>query len=66
MVTHNMEQALRLGNRLIVMDAGDIIVDLQAEQKSRLTVSDLVEQFEHASGKRFVDDSLLLRRKGED
>ena len=66
MVTHNMEQALRLGNRLIVMDAGDIIVDLQAEQKSRLTVSDLIEQFEHASGKRFVDDTLLLRRKGED
>lgn len=65
MVTHNMEQALRLGNRLIMMDAGRIILDLDAEQKSSLTVSDLVEQFELASGKRFVDDSLLLRHRDE-
>jgi len=65
MVTHNMEQALRLGNRLIMMDAGGIILDMDAEQKSGLTVSDLVEQFELASGKRFVDDSLLLRRRDE-
>lgn len=66
MVTHNMEQALRLGNQLIMMDAGRVIVDVDAEQKSRLSVSDLVEQFELASGKRFVDDSLLLQHRDED
>lgn len=65
MVTHNMEQALRLGNRLIMMVAGHIILDLDAEQKSSLTLSDLVEQFEMASGKRFVDDTLLLQRQGK-
>ena len=60
MVTHNMEVALRYGNRLIMMHKGRIIVDLNHEQRKNLTVQDLVTAFERASGEHFVDDSILL------
>jgi len=60
MVTHNMEVALRYGNRLIMMHKGRIIVDLNHQQRKNLTVQDLVTAFERASGEHFVDDSILL------
>jgi len=60
MVTHNMEHALRYGNRLIMMHKGKIIVDIHQEKKSGLSVDDLVVAFEHASGERFSDDSIIL------
>ncbi len=60
MVTHNMEIALRYGNRLIMMHEGRIIVDLNSKQRSNLTVKDLVSYFEHASREQFADDSVLL------
>ncbi|MFC2069658.1 ABC transporter ATP-binding protein [Chloroflexota bacterium] len=60
MVTHNMELALRYGNRLIMMHKGRIIVDLNHQQRSNLTVKDLVTAFERASGEQFADDSILL------
>ncbi len=60
MVTHNMELALRYGNRLIMMHEGRIVVDMNKEQKANLTVNDLVIAFERASGKKFTDDSILL------
>jgi len=60
MVTHNMELALRYGNRLIMMNEGRIIVDMTQEQKADLTVNYLVIAFERASGKTFDDDSILL------
>jgi putative ABC transport system ATP-binding protein len=60
MVTHNMEVALRYGNRLIMMHKGRIIVDLDHEQRQNLVVSDLVSAFERASGEHFADDSILL------
>jgi len=60
MVTHNMEIALRYGNRLIMMHKGRIIVDLNQQQRSNLAVSDLVTAFERASGEQFADDSILL------
>jgi len=62
MVTHNMEHALRYGNRLIMMHKGKIIVDIHQKKKSDLSVSDLVVAFEHASGERFSDDSIMLRK----
>ncbi|MFC1859954.1 ABC transporter ATP-binding protein [Chloroflexota bacterium] len=62
MVTHNMELALRYGNRLIMMHEGRIVVDMNQEQKANLTVNDLVTAFEQASGRQFADDSILLRR----
>jgi putative ABC transport system ATP-binding protein len=61
MVTHNMEMALRHGNRLIMMHKGRIVVDMNQEQRSDLTIQDLVVAFERASGEEFVDDSVLLR-----
>lgn len=60
MVTHNMEHALRYGNRLIMMHKGRIIVDIHHEQKSNLTINDLIVAFEKASGERFADDSMIL------
>ena len=61
MVTHNMEVALRYGNRLLMMHEGRVVVDMHQEQKANLNVNDLVSAFEHASGKKFADDSILLR-----
>ena len=60
MVTHNMELALRYGNRLIMMHKGRIIVDLNHEQRCDLTIGDLVTAFEQASGEQFADDTVLL------
>jgi putative ABC transport system ATP-binding protein len=60
MVTHNMELALRYGNRLIMMHKGRIIVDLNHVQRCNLTVGNLVTAFERASGEQFADDSVLL------
>ena len=64
MVTHNMEHALRYGNRLAMMHKGKIIVDIHQEEKSSLSVSDLITAFERASGERFTDDSIMLRNTG--
>jgi len=60
MVTHNMEQALLHGNRLIMMHKGRIVVDMREKQKANLTVNDLLVAFEQASGEEFDDDSILL------
>lgn len=60
MVTHNMEVALRHGNRLIMMHHGRIILDLDAKQKEGLTVHHLLRAFERAAGEEFADDSVLL------
>ncbi len=60
MVTHNMEIALQWGNRLIMMHAGRIILDLAKEQKALLTVPDLVNKFHEASGETLAIDSMLL------
>ena len=61
MVTHNMEMALRHGNRLIMMHKGRIVVDMNQAERSNLTIRDLVVAFERASGEEFTDDSVLLR-----
>ena len=60
MVTHNMELALRYGDRLIMMHAGLVVLDLDAEQKSTLKVSDLIEKFHAVAGEAFAVDRLLL------
>ena len=60
MITHNMKDALRLGNRLIMMHEGKILVDVKGEEKSRLTVRDLLALFEKAAGNEMANDSLLL------
>ena len=60
MVTHNMEHALRYGNRLLMMHKGRTIIDLTSEQRRGITVPDLLTAFERASGEQLTDDSILL------
>lgn len=60
MVTHNMKDAIRLGNRLIMMHEGRIIYDVAGEEKKNLHVSDLLSKFEEASGGEFANDRMML------
>ncbi|WP_025691028.1 ABC transporter ATP-binding protein [Paenibacillus zanthoxyli] len=60
MVTHNMEQAIRLGNRLIMMDKGQIILDIDEKRKKDLTVERLLGEFETISGHKLADDRIVL------
>lgn len=60
MITHNMEQAIEYGNRLIMMNNGQIVVDVSGEEKSNLTIPDLLALFKQKSGDSINDDSLIL------
>jgi len=60
MVTHNMQDAIDIGNRLIMMFEGRIIYDVRGAEKKALTVPDLLKKFEEASGEEFVNDRMLL------
>lgn len=60
MITHNMKDALRLGNRLIMMHDGTVIFDVKGEEKAKLTVQDLLEKFETATSGAFANDRMLL------
>ena len=60
MVTHNMRDAIAHGNRLIMMDAGRIVLDISGEDKKKLTVPDLLELFGQASGSHEANDKMLL------
>jgi len=60
MVTHNMEDAIRYGNRLIMLHQGQIALDLKQEEKQHLTVPKLMEMFQQNSGVELKDDALLL------
>lgn len=60
MVTHNMRDAIHIGNRLIMMHEGRIIYDIAGEEKKKLEVEDLLEKFEAASGGAFANDRMLL------
>lgn len=60
MVTHNMQNAIDYGNRLIMMNGGKIILDISGEEKKRLTIEDLLKKFESISGGKFTTDSVLL------
>lgn len=60
MVTHNMQDAIEIGNRLIMMHEGRIIYDVQGEEKKNLKVEDLLKKFEEASGDKFANDRMML------
>lgn len=62
MVTHNMKDAIQYGNRLIMMNEGHIILDIRGEEKRKLTVEDLLQKFEQASGEEFANDEALLAK----
>ncbi|SBV95179.1 ABC transporter, ATP-binding protein [uncultured Eubacteriales bacterium] len=60
MITHNMRDAIAHGNRLIMMYEGRVVIDIAGEEKKKLTVEKLLEQFEKVSGSKEADDKLLL------
>lgn len=60
MITHNMNDAIRHGNRLIMMDEGRIILDIQGEEKKKLTVDQLLKLFAQAGGENALSDRMLL------
>lgn len=60
MVTHNMRDAIAHGNRIIMMNAGRIVLDIRGEEKKKLTVEDLLARFTQASGAEFTNDRALL------
>ena len=60
MITHNMHDAIVHGNRLIMMNNGNIILDIKGEDKKKLSVKDLLNEFEKASGEEFANDKAIL------
>ena len=60
MITHNMQDAIDHGNRLIMMHEGKIIIDVSGEEKAKLTVPDLLGLFAQTSGKHFTHDRSIL------
>ena len=60
MITHNMKDAIAHGNRLIMMHEGRVAVDVSGEEKKKLTVEDLLQLFEKASGQELANDRMLL------
>ncbi len=60
MVTHNMNQALELGNRTLMMNAGDIVLDVSGEERAHMTVNDLLDRFRQGAGKALDNDRMLL------
>lgn len=62
MVTHNMHQALSLGNRTLMMDGGRIVFEAAGEDRKKLTIDDLLEQFRVRAGKQLDNDRILLSK----
>lgn len=62
MVTHNMKDAIQIGNRLIMMNSGHVIYDVEGEEKKKLTVEDLLAKFSEASGEEFSNDRMMLAK----
>ena len=62
MITHNMSDAIKHGNRLIMMNEGDIILDVSGEEKQKLTKHQLVEKFAQLSGVQVESDQVLLTK----
>lgn len=60
MVTHNMSQALEAGNRTLMMAQGRIVLDVEGEERSHMTVEDLLEKFARGAGKKLDNDRILL------
>ena len=60
MVTHNMHQALTMGNRTLMMDDGKIVLDVEGEERANMTVNYLLEKFHSKAGKDLDNDRILL------
>ena len=62
MITHNMADAIRVGNRLIMMHEGRIVVDVKGEEKKKLTIEQLLQMFEASSGTQMTSDKVMLSK----
>lgn len=62
MITHNMKDAISIGNRLVMMHEGRIIYDVSGDEKRNLEVEDLLKKFEEASGEEFANDRMILAK----
>jgi putative ABC transport system ATP-binding protein len=60
MVTHNMEYAIKMGNRLVMMDKGKIVLDISGSDKTSLTVDELVDMFKNAAHRKLDEDRVML------
>ena len=60
MITHNMQSALEFGNRTLMMNQGNVILDVSGDKRSNMTVQDLLEQFKISSGHELDNDRMLL------
>ena len=60
MVTHSMKQALEYGNRTVMLHQGQVVLDVSGEERTKLTVNDLLAMFEKTRGEKVTDDALLL------
>ncbi|HCE79074.1 MAG TPA: ABC transporter ATP-binding protein, partial [Lachnospiraceae bacterium] len=60
MVTHNMSQALELGNRTLMMSGGRVVFSAEGEEREGMTVDDLLEKFTQGSGSALDNDRILL------
>jgi putative ABC transport system ATP-binding protein len=60
MITHNMNHALEFGNRLLMMDCGEIILDIDAAEKAKLSAADIVQRFKNIKKKDLANDEILL------
>lgn len=60
MITHNMQDALDLGNRTLMMDSGNVVLDVSGEERKGMTVDDLIQKFKAGSGKQLNNDRILL------
>src|SRR4030042_1102595 len=60
MITHNMSQAIEYGNRILMMDKGEIILDISGDEKKKLTVEKLIEKFHQVRHKALDTDKVLL------
>ena len=63
MITHNMQTALEMGNRTIVMDSGRIVLDVSGTERKQLTVSQLLSRFRESAGRELATDRMLLERE---
>jgi putative ABC transport system ATP-binding protein len=60
MVTHDLSQALNMGNRTIMMDKGEVVLDIKDPIRENLTVDDLLDKFAQKQGKQLMNDRILL------
>ncbi len=60
MITHNMQQALAFGDRTLMLDSGQVVLDIGVEEKATMSIQDLVDKFSEVKQEQLFDDELLL------